>query len=861
MTRRILTLILAIFGWSMGASAAEMRGVAGLQPLGGLPPDRPMRLTIGLPLRHTNELAGLLARIYNPSDPLYRHFLTPQQFAARFSPTLSQYESVMSFARQNGFEIADTCSNRMLIDIRGRTSDVERTFNVHLFRYRHPTEPREFFAPNRPPAIPLDLPIVDIGGLSNYGLPHPRIRPAQTAAPKTGSASGGGYLGGDFRAAYTPGVPLNGAGQAVGLVEFGGFYTNDILRYDQDASQAQVPLQTVLIDGFSGISSNTTNNVEVSIDIEAVEAMAPGLSNILIYEASPTNSPNDILNRMVEDNAAAQLSCSWGWSGGPSATTDQIFQQMAAQGQSFFCASGDDDAYPPGAVDNPSDNNAPADSPYLTVVGGTTLATTGPAGSWQSEMVWNWGGGEGSGGGISSYYPIPSWQQGISMQNNGGSTSWRNIPDVSLTADNIYAVYNNGLSGTVGGTSCATALWAGFMALVNQQAATLGQPRIGFLNPAIYLIGAGENYSAGFHDIVTGNNFSPSSPTSFAAVTGYDLCTGWGTPAGYNLIAALTAPADPLQISPDAGFTSIGLAGGPFSVMSQELSLTNSTSNTLAWSISSGVSWLTILPASGDLTSNSSETVTVSVNAAANNLAAGDYTGTVWITNLTTGNAQNRQFQLIVEKELIQNGGFETGGFNGWVYTGNSTYVSVTFDQSYVHSGVYGAELGPSGALGYLSQNIPTVAGLSYLLSFWLVTPEVTSNEFNVSWDGALICDQTNVTATSWTNFQFIVSAATTNSTLQFGLRDDLAYFGLDDISLSPFIPPTLQPSLGSSVSSQFSWNAVSNVGYQIQFTTNLAAPNWQSLTSMMSPTNCVMTFTNAHTQCVEEFYRILIIP
>jgi hypothetical protein len=399
------------------------------------------------------------------------------------------------------------------------------------------------------------------------------------------------------------------------------------------------------------------------------------------------------------------------------------------------------------------------------------------------------------------------------------------------------------------------------MALVNQRAAAMGEPPIGFLDPAIYLIGAGENYSAGFHDIVTGNNFSPSSPTSFAAVTGYDLCTGWGTPAGYNLIAALTAPADPLQIFPATGFTSIGLAGGPFSVMSQQLTLTNSTSNTLAWSISSDVSWLTISPVSGDLTSNSSTTITVSVNDAANNLAAGDYIGAVWITNLTTGNAQNRQLQIDVEKALIQNGGFETGGFNGWVYTGDSTYVSVTFSQSYVHSGVYGAELGPSGALGYLSQNIPTVAGLSYLLSFWLVTPTATSNEFSVSWDGALICDLTNVTFASWTNFQFIVSAATTNSILQFGMRNDLAYFGLDDISLSPLIPPTLQFSPASSASPQFSWNAVSNVTYQIEFTTNLAAPNWQNLTSMTSPTNCVMTFTNVPSQFAEEFYRILIIP
>jgi subtilase family serine protease len=868
MTKAPLKLILAFMGWAMAAHGAEMRVIADhrsyegnvLEEVGKLPARTFIRLAIGLPLQHTNELARLLARLYNPSDPLYHHFLTPAQFTSRFAPEASQYESVIDFARRNGFRVVNTFSNRMLVDISGAASDVERTFNVRLLKYRHP-KTREFFAPDRQASIPSELPIIDVDGLSNYRLPHPRIRPAKTAIPKGGSSLGGGYFGGDFRAAYVPGVALNGAGQSVGLVEFDGFYTNDILRYDEEASQPQVPLQSILIDGFDGIPSNVTNNSEVSLDIEAVEAMAPGLSNIIVYEASPTNPPNDLLNRMAEDNAAAQLSCSWGWSGGPSAITDQILQQMAVQGQSFFCASGDGDAYSGGAVDDPSANNTPSDSPYLTAVGGTTLTTTGPGGSWQSETVWNWGAGEGSGGGFSSYYPIPPWQQGVSMQSSGGSTSWRNIPDVALTADNIYVVYNNGVTGTVGGTSCATALWAGFTALVNQQAAALGRSPVGFLNPAIYQIGAGQNFSASFHDIVTGNNFGPASPSLFSSAGGYDLCTGWGSPAGYNLIAALTAPADPLQIVPAAGFSSTGLVGGPFNVTSWQFSLANSSSNSLAWSVYAGVPWLAISPSNGNISSTSPALVTVTLNTAANSLVAGNYIGTIWFTNLTTGNAQNRQFQLKIEKMLIQNGGFEAGSFTGWTYTGNPTYASVTFNQFYVHSGVYGAELGPSGALGFLSQTIPTVPGLNYLLSFWLVTPLTASNEFTISWNGTLLCDETNVTATSWTNLQFFVSAATTNSTLQFGMRDDAAYFGLDDISLMPSISPTLQFSLGTNASAQFSWNAVSNLSYQIQYATNLAMPTWQNLTLLTTPTNCLITFTDAPAQSAEKFYRILVIP
>jgi len=262
--------------------------------------------------------------------------------------------------------------------------------------------------------------------------------------------------------------------------------------------------------------------------------MAPGLSQVIVYEAGPSGQPNTILNRMATDNLAKQISSSWTWSGSP--TSDGIFQQLAAQGQSFFQASGDSDAYT-GSIPQP------ADSPYITTVGGTTLTTSGPGGTWVSETTWNWfnrgTGTDGASGGISTLYTIPSWQQGISMSANQGSTTMRNIPDVALTADNVLVAYNNGTSGAVGGTSCAAPLWAGFMALINQQALANGKQPIGFINPAIYSLAQGTGYSSSFHDITTGNNTNLTSPAKFFAVSGFDLCTGWGTPAGSGLINAL----------------------------------------------------------------------------------------------------------------------------------------------------------------------------------------------------------------------------------------------------------------------------------------------------------------------------------
>jgi uncharacterized repeat protein (TIGR01451 family) len=287
--------------------------------------------------------------------------------------------------------------------------------------------------------------------------------------------------------------------------------------------------------------------------------MAPGLSQILIYEAS-TNSftTDDILEQIATDKLAHQISASWTYP--IDSVSDQIFLQMQAQGQTFFNASGDSGAYPPGEVPTPADDT------NITVVGGTTLYTTGPGGPWQSETVWSWftqGTGTDAGsGGISTNYAIPPWQMGISMTSNMGSTTFRNLPDVALTADNIFIVADNGTQEPVGGTSAATPLWAAFMALVNEQSFISGKPPLGFLNPLVYGIGKGPLYGSTFHDITTGNNTNLVSTNLFYAVPGYDLCTGWGTPTGSNLINALAPPLLTPVLTIETNFISGGNGTG-----------------------------------------------------------------------------------------------------------------------------------------------------------------------------------------------------------------------------------------------------------------------------------------------------------
>jgi subtilase family serine protease len=529
--------------------------VARLQPVGNVPATTRMDLAIGLPLRNRPELANLIQQIYDPASPSYHHYLTAEQFTERFGPTEEDYQKVLDYAAREGLKVTGRHPNRLLLDVSASAADVERAFQVRMRIYQRPLEARTFFAPDVEPKVDASVPVLDISGLDNYATPRPMslkagaIHPAIEPKPAAGSGPSGTYVGNDLRAAYVPNVSLDGTGQSVGLFELEGYYASDITSYEHLAGLPNVTLTNVLINGFSGNPDTNADEIaEVSLDIEMAISMAPHLSNVLVYEASSTNltiaDVNDLLNRMATDNLAKQLSSSWAWGGGTNATGDQIFLEYATQGQSFFQASGDTGAYV-GRIPEPSDDA------YITVVGGTTLTTSGPRGSWVSEEAWSWfpGQEDATSGGVSTLYAIPSWQQGVSMTANLGSTNMRNIPDVALTANNIWVIYNSGSSNDFGGTSCAAPLWAAFTALVNQHGAAHGQTTVGFINPAVYAIGQGASYTSDFHDITTGNNTNHVSHTKYFAVSGYDLCTGWGTPNGADMINALVPGFSPITPS------------------------------------------------------------------------------------------------------------------------------------------------------------------------------------------------------------------------------------------------------------------------------------------------------------------------
>jgi hypothetical protein len=524
--------------------ATHLAAPYGMRSIGRLPGDVPVELTFTLKPRNPEQLKNLLQDLYNPASPNYRHFLTVEEFTERFAPSEDDLEQVQAFARTHGLTVKKTSANRLVMNVSGAVEAVERTFGVKMQVYRHPTEARTFYAPDVEPSIDTTIPVQGIIGLSTFYIPRPASE-NQTAAivpiaqMSGGTALNGSFLGSDLRNAYIPGVSLDGSGQTIGIFSMGSYKLSDIQGYFSSQGQTlNVPIVNVLFDGMNGACGTSCDDSEAALDIEMALSLAPNLSAVIFYEGS---TPLEILNQMASDNTARQLSCSYVFAPDP-ASFEPVFQEFAAQGQSFFASSGDGGAFSlPGCTGSCWNSLFPADDPYVTAVGGTVLATSTSGGGWASETAWPLGGG-----GINDFgYPIASYQAPLINSFNQGSPTLRNIPDVAAVATNVFAEFN-GDQGSAGGTSASTPIWASFMALVNEQAN--GQP-IGFLNPLIYALAQTDGYSNDFHDITSGNNSNYYSPNLFSAVSGYDLATGLGSPNGQSLINALSPVATTANFS------------------------------------------------------------------------------------------------------------------------------------------------------------------------------------------------------------------------------------------------------------------------------------------------------------------------
>ena len=238
-----------------------------LQPMGRLPGNQEMRISINLPQRNSEEMVQLCRQIYNPASTNYQHYLKPGEFTEKFGPTVEDYQAVINFAKANGLTVEATTPGRSLLNLKASVADIERVLKVKMYQYQHPTEARRFFAPDVEPSLDLATPVARIGGLNNYAIPHPlgsrQVKPHRQGsnsyggADTNGTGSYGWYLGKDYRNAYVPGTSLTGQGEVAGLVEFQGYDPNDIQAYEKLAGYSSVTLSPVLLDGITVNSAGT----------------------------------------------------------------------------------------------------------------------------------------------------------------------------------------------------------------------------------------------------------------------------------------------------------------------------------------------------------------------------------------------------------------------------------------------------------------------------------------------------------------------------------------------------------------------------------------------------------------------------
>ncbi|MGO8670870.1 MAG: fibronectin type III domain-containing protein, partial [Capsulimonadaceae bacterium] len=554
-------------------STAIISAEASRSSLARLADAEPLTLSFVLPVRSQAALADRIRREYDPNDALYGKYITPTQFAEQFGPTAAQVAVVKEYAVSQGFTIVSVSPNNAIVKVRATAAGAGSAFGVHLL-HGTSVSGRSFISPDREPTIPSALSgkIVAVLGLDTSLEPHRYSQLAlagkrKALTPDLAFYSGAaGLAPSDVRSVYGFTPPVSGtAPVSVGLLEMDGWTPGDISEFESYNGIPNVVPQLVSVDGGTGVPTTSDGAGETTLDIEMVLALAPEINSVYVYQAPSNDSTEniDLLNAVASDDVVKVASMSYGTSemdilNTPGGTAflnaeNQVLAQMAVQGQTLCVAAGDSGAYSDETLFPTTNASDPATQPYVLSVGGTNLTDDQnydyvKESSWGDTSDQSRGvAGTGGGGGISAYWPIPAWQVPAinTTVNPQGSTTFRNLPDVSLYGDfdtGYYSILFTNPTANVGptwvganGTSAAAPLWAAFLAGVDVKRLGAGLPAIGFANPALYYL-AQSRYPSDFHDINDGSN-----NLYYNSVTGYDNSTGWGSFQGNNLMADLSA--------------------------------------------------------------------------------------------------------------------------------------------------------------------------------------------------------------------------------------------------------------------------------------------------------------------------------
>jgi subtilase family serine protease len=521
---------------------------------------------LALPSSDPTGLAAFIKHVSTPSDPLFHQYLSPEQFAQKFGGNAADYTALKIWAAANGLTVSQESIGRTNLTVRGKVSQLQTIFKTRLNTYRTPNG-ETFYSASVKPVVPAEISskisgvlglteskqLTPLAKIAKTVGENPEITDGKMRADSGGTGAGGTYAAKDLRTVYSiPDFGKYSSKIVMAVFEQGYYHPADTEKYFT-ANHLPDVKQTPISVNKSPVVDEPAIEVEACLDIDMIVGMNPNVSEVLVYiDDYHYDAFNvaivDAISQIASDAKAQIVSISYGQDEGlqGNATLDAentALQQCAAEGITVFASSGDNGAYGDG-YNFPYNVSDPASQPMVTGVGGTTLFT-GPGQLWESETAWdeltdNYGA---TGGGISTYWSLPDFQNTtvggtFYVTANGGSATYRNVPDVAAVGDPLtgVGVYVKDQGGwlQIGGTSVSSPIWAGYLSTIEAAYSYFKLGNIGYFNPLLYAVGTSDfgvgTPDAYLNDIIQGQNGEVgSSYPGYFNNFGYSNTTGNGT--------------------------------------------------------------------------------------------------------------------------------------------------------------------------------------------------------------------------------------------------------------------------------------------------------------------------------------------